>query len=303
MYHHLNISFCFISIFASWIALQLTWVLCIFISQRCYLALSNAMVREFFVNVITTKTVTMKRRWSTVIDGILVKQDDGMTWKRSSHHWPFERGIHRLIPLTKGVQCGTFKSFIARLNKLFNTYWVELPANWDAMTPTWRHCNESDLYPWLHSKGLKIASTIWMTSSVQEMVSFNVKSLVVGETRTKTFLHVVVRIVSGSHFFRTNQFDLSMVTYMLLLGIFFTEIIHLMYTMRFTLIKMVMSTFMDYHIVAETKWPPFPCAIVKRIFLNENVSLPIKISLNISSGSNWQWLSICSDNGLAPNSR
>ena len=48
----------------------------------------------------------------------------------------------------------------------------------------------------------------------------------------------------------------------------------------------------------------FPDDIFKYIFLNENVWISIKISLNVcSQGSNQQYSSIGSDNGLAPSRR
>ena len=53
-----------------------------------------------------------------------------------------------------------------------------------------------------------------------------------------------------------------------------------------------------YHIEAETKWPTFPDVITKWIFFNENIL--ILITEVCPQGSNQQYFSIGSDNGLAP---
>ena len=68
--------------------------------------------------------------------------DDVIKWNHFSRSWPFVRGSHRWIPLTKPVTRSVDVFFDLRLNKRLSKqswgWWFETPSRL-----FWRHCNVS----------------------------------------------------------------------------------------------------------------------------------------------------------------
>ena len=140
----------------AWLALVVWDSIIIILKFPCYITpLHNARILIFGQDYCLSQHVWKLVNWNifffciTTIHSMVIGYNKVRTlWLPSLRrhametlpcYWPFVRGFQRLIFLTKGQQCRSFRSLCFLCSQLK----LDLPVIWDAMVFMWRLCNIS----------------------------------------------------------------------------------------------------------------------------------------------------------------